>query len=112
MVRMGIKIATGLTLALLSFLGTVQAHAAAASIEARYVCTNAHGFIVTRTADKALVQFDGKSYELQRKPSSIGVKYISAAAALIVDGPSAVFVADDRFQLGTCLQTKHMASSR
>jgi len=112
MVRMGIKVATGLMLALLSFSGTVQAHAATASIEARYACTNAQEFVVARTADKALVQFDGKTYELQRRPSSIGVKYISATAALIVDGPSAVFVADDRFQLGTCVQTTDMASSR
>jgi hypothetical protein len=110
MVHMGIRVAAGLMLAMLSFPGIIQAQAAT-SIEVRYACTDAQGFIVTRTADKALVQFDGKTYELQRRPSSIGMKYISASAALIVDGPSAVFVADDRFQLGTCLQTTHVASS-
>jgi precorrin-4 methylase len=112
MVRMGIKVATGLMLAVLSVPGAIQAQAATASIEVQYACTNAEKFIVTRTADKALVQFGGKTYELQRRPSSIGVKYISATAALIVDGASAAFVADDRFQLGTCVQTTHMASSR
>jgi membrane-bound inhibitor of C-type lysozyme len=112
MVGMGIRVAAGLMLAMLLFPGTIQAQAATASIEVQYACTDAQIFIVTRTADKAFVQFDGKTYELQRRPSSIGIKYISASAALIVDGPSAVFVADDRFQLGTCLQTTHVASSR
>lgn len=112
MARMRTKVATGLMLAVLSLLGTAQAHAATKFVEAGYACTSSQGFVVSRTAYKALVQFDGKTYELQRKSLSIGVKYISATAALIVDGPSAVFVADDRFQFGTCLQTTHLASSK
>jgi hypothetical protein len=63
MVRMEIRMATGLMLAVLSFPGTIQAQAAPAPIEGRYSCTNAQGFVVTRTADKALVQFGGETYD-------------------------------------------------
>ena len=67
------------------------------------VCSNSA--CTTRTDETAVVRFVDRTYELRRKRSSIGVKYTSARAALIIDGPSAVFVAEDRLQLGTCLET-------
>jgi hypothetical protein len=93
-------------------LGAASVAAAAApSAETRYVCTPAQDLVVTRSGNAAFVQFIDRTYELQRKRSSIGEKYISNTAALIIDGPSAVFVAEDRLQLGTCVESDQIASA-
>lgn len=95
--NMRITVAAGL----LSVLGA-QAHAASA-VPTSYKCVPRQKLVVSRTAGRAVVQFIDRTYELARKPSAIGVKYISPTAALIIDGPSAVFVAQDRLQLGSCV---------
>jgi hypothetical protein len=105
-----IRVAMGLLAGVLSVLASVGAPAASRPIEARYLCTDGPGFAVARSAGEASVRYAGRTYELKRKPSSIGVKYIAADAALIVDGRSAVFVADDRPLFGPCLQATGMAS--
>lgn len=75
----------------------------------RYACDGRQGLIVTRFLNGALVEFIDRTYELQRKPSNIGEKYISETAALIIDGPSAVFVAEDRLQLGACVEATELS---
>jgi hypothetical protein len=61
-------------------------------------------------ADSASVEFIDRTYRLQRKASDLGVQYIAPKAALIIDGPEAVFVADDRLQLGRCVESSSLAS--
>ncbi|HEU4696412.1 MAG TPA: hypothetical protein VFR92_05570 [Sphingomicrobium sp.] len=105
-----LKVAAGLLFGVLSVLGA--AHAAAPTKEVRYICEPGQRLIVQRSAQTAAVQFIDKSYLLHRKASSIGEKYVSANAALIIDGPSAVFVAEDRLQLGTCTEANSTAFAR
>jgi membrane-bound inhibitor of C-type lysozyme len=96
-----VKVAGGVIAAVLSLLGAAQAHAATPTVM-RYQCAPRLNLVVSRTDDTAVVGFIDRTYELRRKRSSIGTKYVSATAVLIIDGPSAVFVAEDRLQLGTC----------
>lgn len=104
------KIAVGLLFGVVSVLGA--AHAGAATKEVRYLCEPAQQLVVQRTSRTAAVRFIDRSYVLDRKASSIGERYVSANAALIIDGPSAVFVAEDRLQLGTCLEVRTTAFAR
>jgi membrane-bound inhibitor of C-type lysozyme len=93
----------GSLMVVLSLLGAAQAHAATPTA-VRYQCSPRQNLVVSRTADKALVRFIDRTYELRRTRSNIGAKYTSPTAALIIDGPSVVFVAENRLQLGTCLE--------
>jgi membrane-bound inhibitor of C-type lysozyme len=104
-----LKVAGGLIAAVLSLLGAAQAHAAP-STALRYQCAPGQNLVVSRTDGRAVVRFIDKTYELRRKRSSIGIKYSSATATLIIDGPSAVFVAEDRLQLGACREAFHATS--
>ena len=103
---MRIKVALGLLAGVASVLGAA-AHAAtpaAQATETHYQCDPAQHFVVRRTPTKASVEFIDRTYTLDRKASDIGVKYLAPKAALIIDGKEAVFVADDRLQLGRCVQ--------
>lgn len=97
-----------LVASLLAGLGTPPADAARNVIH--YNCPGKQELTVQRDAQRAQVSLDGRTYDLQRKRSSIGDKYLSARAALIIDGPSAVFVAENRFELGTCIRSSSVAS--
>jgi hypothetical protein len=105
------KVAAGLLVGVLSLLGVTHAAAAAPVTEIRYSCDGAQRLVVFQTANGASVQFIDRSYQLRKARSSIGQKYISPNAALIIDGRSAVFVADDRLQLGQCLEADRTASA-
>lgn len=104
------KIGTGLLIGIVALLGTAHAAAAAPVGETRYACDDGQRLIVRQFGETASVQFIDRTYQLNRKRSSIGQKYISPTAALIIDGPAAVFVADDRLQLGQCFEANRMAS--
>jgi len=112
MASMRIRAATGVMIAVLSVLIAANAIAAVGTKPVRYVCESAPELVVMRTMNNASVHFAGKTYELRREASSIGAKYISGNAALIVDGRSAVFVSEDQLQLGTCLQASRMSSAK
>ena len=86
--------------------------ATAAPKAVRYACPTSEDLAVQRDHSTARVKFAGRTYELQRQRSSIGDKYISSKAALIIDGRSATFVADDLLDLGTCLKTVPLAAAR
>lgn len=60
----------------------------------------------------AHVRIAGQSFDLQRERSSIGDKYLSREAALIIDGASAVFIAPGFLNLGTCVTGLPMSSVR
>lgn len=107
-----IRVATAVLAACLSILGGAHAASAAAvpHAETRYACDFRQQLVVTRTADGARVNFIDRAYELSRARSSIGEKFLSATAALIIDGSSAVFVTEDRLQLGACVEATHVAA--
>jgi membrane-bound inhibitor of C-type lysozyme len=100
-----------------SFLGTLMlvaslaTQAGAVPNAVRYACPESE-LTVDRNASVAHVSFGGRSYDLERKHSSIGDKYISSHAALILDGASAVFVADKGIVLTTCVKADPIASAR
>lgn len=77
----------------------------------RYACEPRQDFVVESDRRGALVRFEDRSYQLKRKASDIGIKYVSPTATLIIDGPSAIFVADDRLQLGACNETLPVAEA-
>lgn len=112
MIGTRIRIATGLLVGVLSLLGCAHAAQAAPVTEIRYACGGAQRLVVRQSADRASVQFINRSYELRQKHSSIGQKYVSPTAALIIDGRAAVFVAADRLQLGQCVEASRTASAR
>lgn len=106
-----LKVAAALMFAVFSLLGAGHALAApAATTSVRYACQPKQSLVVMRSHDTATVRFNDRSYELRRKASSIGEKYIAKDAALIIDGKSAYFVADDRLQLGTCVEAMRLAA--
>lgn len=105
---MRVRVAAVLLLGVLATLGAVQAQAAPA-IQKRYQCEERQKLVIIRSPSNARVEFIDRAYELHRKASSIGQKYTSRDAALIIDGTSAVFVAQDRLQLGTCVEASETA---
>jgi hypothetical protein len=111
MINGRMKIAVGLLTGVLSILATAEAAHAAPTTELRYSCDRAQRLVVRQSGDTATVQFIDRSYLLKRARSSIGDKFLGPTAALIIDGKSAVFVAEDRLQLGQCLEATRVASS-
>jgi hypothetical protein len=94
-----------------SIFGTDYAFAATPAMSrVRYVCEPRQSLVVTRFGDIATVEFIDRSYELRRTASSIGERYVADDAALIIDGKSVVFVAEDRLQLGTCVEGMSLTS--
>lgn len=91
-------------------LAFTEAQAAPRSV--RYACPESADLAVQRNASSASVNYAGRRYELQRKRSSVGHKYASPNAALIIDGNSAIFVAEDVIDLGTCTKAVPVAFSR
>lgn len=70
--------------------------------DALYLCEGGAGFSVQESGSTALVRFSDGEYRLERRASSIGRKFSSATATLIIDGNAAVFVAEDRLDLDGC----------
>lgn len=66
---------------------------------------------VERSGAIAHVTLAGRTYALKRKQSSIGDKFISPTAALIIDGDSAIFVSEDQLNLGPCTKTVPIAAA-
>jgi hypothetical protein len=108
---MRVKHGIGLLVAVAALLGSEHATAATPALakETHYLCDSHQHLVVRRTADSASVEFIDRTYQLQRKVSHLGIQYIAPKAALIIDGPEAVFVADDRLQLGRCVETNALA---
>jgi len=109
MIEMRVKLAVGLLVGVSSVLGSAHASAATPTKTTHYLCDSHKHLVVRRTADNASVEFIDRTYQLQRKASDLGVQYIAPKAALIIDGPEAVFVADDRLQLGRCVEARSFA---
>jgi len=113
MIEMRVKVGIVMMAGAASLLGPVQGAAAAPAEKAtHYLCDSHQHLVVRRTADSASVEFIDRTYQLQRKASDLGVQYIAPKAALIIDGPEAVFVADDRLQLGRCVEATRSFAER
>lgn len=94
------------------FIATLAiAPASAAQGPVRYSCPASEDLSIERNRSTAHVNFAGQTYDLQRQRSSIGDKYVSQKAALIIDGRSAIFVAENLIDLGTCTKTIPIASA-
>ena len=57
-----------------------------------YECADGRWFSVRSHEGKATILYEDQHFSLPRRPSSIGVKYASPEATLIIDGKFAVFV--------------------
>lgn len=101
-----------LTLAALMAASFANTQARAVPSPVRYECPASEDLAVLRNRSTAHVNYAGRSYELERKRSSIGNKYVSPNAALIIDGNSAIFIAEDLLDLGTCTKAVPVASAR
>jgi hypothetical protein len=74
-----------------------------------YQCSDGDRFVVARTGSVAVVRVGGFAYKLPRKRSSLGQKYGSEIATLIIDGPSAVFKSERHLHLRDCIETRSLA---
>ena len=95
-----------------TFISLAAAPAGASGRAVQYICPASEHLSVERDGSIAHVTLADRSYDMRRKHSSIGAKYLSRDAALIIDGPSAIFVAPDHLNLGTCITAVPVASSQ
>ena len=65
-------------------------------------CAGGRSFAVERDEKLAVVVLSGKRYELGRRRSSIGIRYATTGATLIVDGDMAAFVTGSVIDLQLC----------
>ena len=91
--------------------GSVTASLEAAPGPVSYSCTPGDALTIAHDRSSARVSYAGRTYDLQRKRSGIGLTYLSPKAALVIDGNSAIFVADDHYDLGTCIKGIPLASA-
>ena len=87
---------------LLLSAGCATTAAATVAADLLYRCEGGEAFTVRDSGSAAVVRFTDGDYVLQRKRSSLGRRYASPQAALIIDGETAVFVAEDRLDLDRC----------
>lgn len=101
---------TGLTaLAAPISIGLLSSCSAAAAPQvksATYNCNAGRSFGVRSDDKHATIEYSGQRYSLPRRPSSIGYKYASPAATLIIDGDVAVFVTEAIVDLGGCYEVR------
>ena len=69
---------------------------------AQYRCADNRLMAVARNSDGAVVTVGDRSYQLKPKRSSLGERYVSSRASLIIDGTFAAFVAEDLLDLEDC----------
>lgn len=67
-----------------------------------YRCGDGRSFEVEQRGKMATIDFAGTRFQLPRRKSSIGARYASRDATLIVDGESAVFVTPRIVDLKAC----------
>lgn len=105
-----------LSILLIAPLATLSAACATpqpapAETSSLYLCDGGQEFTVERDGASASVAIDGREYLLERRRSSLGERYGAPDASLILDGDSAVFIAEDRLDLDGCMSTEHWAGS-
>ena len=69
-------------------------------------CKDGTSFVVVVRNEIADVTFShGEQYQLRSKPSSMGQRFVSSVATLIIDGRFAAFVSNTRSDLNQCRLT-------
>lgn len=106
-----LMISSGLLLTLATACQTV-APARTETAGLRFQCERGSAFSVENRGTTAMVRFDDGSYRLHRNPSSLGERFTSPEATLIIDGDFAAFVAKDRLDLQGCMSTESVARAR
>ena len=71
-----------------------------------YECADDRRFAVHRDPYSAVVAYDDEHYNLSRRPSSVGMKYASSEATLIVDDQFAAFTSETVVDLKRCYVVK------
>jgi hypothetical protein len=82
----------------------------AARGSATFRCADGRSFLVERDARTATVLFSDMRYQLPRRHSSIGLRYDSGEAALMIDGDFAAFVTETVPDLHDCHQARGAAA--
>ena len=85
-----------------ALLSSCSAAAAPQVRTATYACSDGRSFTVRRDDERASIQYADGRYSLSRRPSSIGTKYASPEATLIIDGDFAAFVTETVVDLEGC----------
>ncbi len=70
--------------------------------EQRFSCQGGEQLLVGEQPNGAAVQIGNSTYQLSPRRSSLGRKFSSPQATLIIDGQFAAFVAGDRTNLRGC----------
>lgn len=97
---------TVFTAAAVSF-GLANADVAQAADSRRYRCQDGTTFKVALSGETAEVSFSpSERYRLIEKRSSLGDRFVSPGATLIIDGRFAAFVTNRRFNLHNCFLTR------
>ena len=86
-------------------LGACSASVSPQVSSARYVCEDGRSFSVKRDERAASILYTDTRYSLPRRPSSIGVRYASPEATLIIDGNFAALVTETIVDLQSCRAT-------
>jgi hypothetical protein len=102
--RMHSEVALLLAAMLSAIAGPVPAsgNAKSASHFTTFQCIDGRAFDVLFANSTARVHFAGGEYFLQKRRSSLGTKFVSPTATLIVDGEYAAFVPDGTIDLWQC----------
>jgi membrane-bound inhibitor of C-type lysozyme len=82
--------------------GCSPALAEAARATTLYQCAGERSFTVARDDRTAVIVYSGVRYELPRRKSSIGERYATSGATLIIDGKMAAFVTGSVMNLDVC----------
>lgn len=98
--------------AVIAVLGGCSASASPAAINSVYQCSDGRIFSVARDDSRAAVYYEDERYSLSRRPSSIGLKYASPEATLIVDGAFAAFVTETIVDLENCNESSEKRADR
>lgn len=83
-----------------------------AAAKQSFACAENRHFSVRHAGPKAIVQIEGKSYALQRRPSTFGERYAAPGTTLIVDGQFASLVARDLPRVRQCYLETTIAGRR
>jgi len=87
---------------LLILVGCSAASPAQVEQVSTYECSGGKTFTVRRDPTVATVDYGEQSFQLSRRSSSLGMRYSSKGASLIIDGDFAVFATDKILNLKLC----------
>ena len=84
------------------FAGCSASDAASSAKVQVFHCAAGRTLVVHQAADVALVDYEGRQFELARRPSALAEKYSSGEATLFIDREFAAFVAESIIDVQGC----------